>query len=138
MHALRHNRQRHDGLDVLVLEFGDVDTAEARDELLTDGVRAVIAELVELSGSATVGVALDLRAPSGLAAAAAAHVEAFAAACHGLVHAYVAEERTAIPPVNLVVSWPVQEHDRERTLDYLAAEDGQFARGAAFDLRDAA
>lgn len=137
METLRHRRVRHEKLDVLVLELGEVESPDARDELLTDGIHRVIAEVVGTSRGAGTGLAIELRAPENLSVTAAANVEAFVSAVHGLVHSYVAEERAGVVPVNLVVSGPAQAHDRNATLDYLAAPDGQFARGAAFDLRDA-
>lgn len=139
MHALTLTDRRRDGLEVIEIAFGDTASPDARDELVVAGTEAVITALVAASGTATQGIALDIRTPDAATAdAASAHRAAFIEACHGLVHAYVAEERTAIVPVNIVVSSDSQRADRDTTLDFLASADGEYTRGVLIDLRDAA
>jgi hypothetical protein len=114
---------------------GDEDSG-VRDELLTDGITAVIAALTQATGVASRGVVVDIRVPqTGRHDRASAHREGFIAACHGLVHSYVAERRSEIVPVNVLVTAAGQDDDRQATLAYLGSEDGEFARGSFFDLR---
>ena len=143
MNSLQLKREPYGDLAVLKITFGDVESPSARDEILVSGVRSLISEIVELTSNSRVnhrptGLAVDIRTPDhALSGVARANRAAFIEACHGLVHSYVAEERMAIVPVNLIISAEGQGDDRLTTLDYLASADAIFARGAMFDLRDA-
>lgn len=143
MKSLQLKREQYGDLAVLKVSFGGVESPSARDEILVSGVRSVISEIVELASNSwvnhrSIGLAVDIRTPDhdppGIARANRA---AFIEACHGLVHSFVAEERSTIVPVNLIISAESQSEDTLTTLDYLGTADAIFARGAMFDLRDA-
>jgi hypothetical protein len=109
-------------------------TTADRDELLTSGIVEVMAHLVAASTDAP-AVAVDLQVPAGRSDAPA--VEAFIEAVRGLVQSLVLESAAPVRPVNLVVSTPEQHRELERTLAFLASDDGRFSCGARFDLREA-
>lgn len=139
MNPIRITSSARGALGVLEITFGDTASPDARDELLVAGTEALVTALVTATAGTSAGVALDIRTADDAAPGlASAHRAAFIDACHGLVHAYVAEEGTAIGPVNIVVSAEAQQADRELTLELLASPDGEFTRGAVIDLRDAA
>jgi hypothetical protein len=139
MSMLQLRTEDHSGLSRLVVDLGTFETPDDRDRLLVEGIEDLIRGLVATTTKAKVGVAIDIRvSDSSSRGPRAAGGEAFIAACHGIVHAYVAEEREAIVPVNLVVSFNEQGEDRETTLDYLASPGGSFSRGSMIDLRGVA
>jgi hypothetical protein len=109
-------------------------TAADRDELLTGGVVEVMALLVAASTDAAAAV-VDLQVPEERTSAPA--VEAFCEAVRGLVQSLVLESEQPVRPVNLVVTTPEQQTERQQTFTFLASEDGRFSCGARFDLREA-
>jgi hypothetical protein len=109
-------------------------TTADRDELLTSGVVEVMAHLVAASADAS-SVVVDLQLPA--ARSSAPTMEAFSEAVRGLIQSLVLESDPPVRPVNLVVTTPEQEREREQTLAFLASDDGRFSCGARFDLREA-
>lgn len=137
MTTMQLRSEPHGELSRIVIELDINSVSDDRDELLVQGVEDVISNLVNTTKTARVGVAVDIRLPDiSSRGVDSAGNEAFVEACHGLVHAYVAEERNAIVPVNLVVSSRAQDVDRSTTLDYLASPNGAFTRGSLIDLRE--
>jgi hypothetical protein len=125
------------GLLRIVVELGAALSAAARDELLTDGVVALVEQLAQAAaGPPERPVAVDVRIPA--ASPSALECEAFVEAARGLVQSLVLERGKSIGPVNVVISHPAQEQDRAATWAYLAAGTGSFSRGATYDLREVA
>ena len=116
------------------LSDGRADPAAARDALLADGIVDVVAALVRTATGST-PVAVDLRCDADGPAAVRA-VEAYVAAVRGLVQSFVLERSAPAGPVNLVVSTPGQDTERDVTWRYLGSADGGFSWGACYDLRE--
>lgn len=109
-------------------------TTGDRDELLTSGIVEVMAHLVAASTDAP-AVVVDLQVP--VARSSAPAVEAFCEAVRGLIQSLVLESDSPVRPVNLVVTAPDQQRERQQTFALLSSEDGRFSCGARFDLREA-
>lgn len=121
----------------IVVELSATPGVASRDELLTDGVVALVAQLARVAGGPPERpIAVDVRVPE--ASPPAVECEAFVEAARGLVQSLVLERGKSIGPVNVVVSHPAQEQDRAATWAYLAAGTGSFSRGATYDLREVA
>jgi hypothetical protein len=72
-----------------------------------------------------------------VARSSAPAVEAFCEAVRGLIQSLVLESESPVRPVNLVVTAPEQQRERQQTFAFLSSEDGRFSCGARFDLREA-
>jgi hypothetical protein len=109
-------------------------TTADRDELLTSGLVEVMAHLVTASADAP-AVVVDLQVPE--APSSAPTMEAFVEAVRGLIQSLVLESAPPVRPVNLLVTTPDQQRERDQTIAFLASDDGRFSCGARFDLREA-
>ena len=110
-------------------------TTADRDELLTRGLVDVMAQLVAASADAP-AVVVDLQVSA--ARSSAPTVEAFVEAIRGLIQSLVLESAPPVRPVNLLVTTPDQQRERDQTIAMLASDDGRFSCGARYDLREAA
>jgi hypothetical protein len=111
----------------------EVSTTQERDELLTGGVVDVMSHLVKAYSDAP-AIMVDLQVPASRSSAPA--VEAFSEAVRGLIQSLVLESERPVRPVNIVVTTPDQQRERQRTLAFLSSADGRFSCGARFDLRE--
>lgn len=111
----------------------EVSTTQERDELLTGGVVDLMSHLVKAYSDAP-AIMVDLQVPASRSSAPA--VEAFSEAVRGLIQSLVLESERPVRPVNIVLTTPDQQRERQRTLAFLASADGRFSCGARFDLRE--
>lgn len=118
-------------LSVLTLDATTIE--DATGSLVLDVVQAAVVALRELR-SPSARVAIDIR--SNARASASSGQDAVVEALRGLVQGYVAESGADVGSVNLIVTSPDQELDRESTWQFLVHPEGSFARGATFDLRE--
>ncbi len=120
------------GLAVVIVDTTDAVSAADRDAALEGGIVDLVATVVSRAHGAQERVALDVRTGGAEAVGAQA---AIVDAVRGLVQGYTAESGSTTPPVNVVVSHPSQQEDRESTWRFLSDADGALPRGATFDLR---
>lgn len=109
-------------------------TAADRDALLSDGIVDLVGALVAAATGAD-PVVVDIRCQIDDPGSSRA-VEAYIDAARGLVQSFVLERTGPVGPVNLVVSVPNQDADRDATFTYLGSPDGRFSWGAGYDLRE--
>jgi hypothetical protein len=117
----------------IVVAVPELSGPRERDDLLTSGVVEVMTHLVEAYADAP-AVVVDLQVPATLSSAPV--VEAFSEAVRGLIQSLVLESKPPVRPVNLVVTTPDQQNEREQTVTFLSSADGRFSCGARFDLRE--
>lgn len=122
------------GLRLVTVQLEGPCEAADRDDLLTRGVVDLVAHLVRATGEASSAACIDVRVGEGHDGDPS--FEAFVQAVRGLVQSYVLEMQQGIGPVNVVVSGPRQDDDRQLTWEYLAGDAGSFSRGATYDLRE--
>lgn len=125
----------YDGqLTILTLDLTQVLAGSQLNEVLDDGMIAIVRALTMASNDRGRRVAVDVQLSD--ASDPFGGQTAILQAIRGLVQAYVREMGHRIQPVNVVASSPSQRNDRELTWEFLADVDGTMARGATFDLRE--
>lgn len=124
-----------DALSVVTVDVVSTGSATERDAMLHDGLLSIARAVTHASYDRGRRVLVDVRVserPDPFGAQAAV-----VQATRGLVQSYVREMGERVQPVNVLVSHPWQEDDRELTCGFLADADGGMARGSTFDVREA-
>lgn len=131
---IRSARAAEDGTTIVV-RSGRPASSDDRAAQLTDRVFEVIEALNGAVGRSDASIVVDFRMEAAKGTSAWPNALAFLQAVRGLVQSLTLELVHPAPAVNVVVSSDAEAEDRDRTIGYLHSADGQFARGATYDLR---